>query len=805
MPNTVTPTPTLGTLPDVQAAIAVATNKSTNAPTGFTSAYKGERRVLRPWTPDTFRPVAEDDTTFLMQFLTEADILAQGGRLAFGYDTYYNSGTVKAALVAGPFPESVAVGAASVGTGCAWFPADGALPLDQFTLTFRLKSVGASIVDQTKNTGNFLSVYEQTGGNHYFTITRYSGSTTANGTPGSSTVGDNGGNIRATLSMDGTQYSVDLIGITAADMPADTWVTISVVLDRVNSLLPDASSNPQYSKLTIAMWNGSGTQISHFSSANTQIAVPSASAFRPLCSGDYNGGGIVVGTERGLNLLGNFQIGGLHIQRYARNPGKATLGFVPSVVVDAGSVGAAVNTRISGAFAQYAGWYDVGADGTKPGSGITPSNIRNQIFTTAAALGCKLARIDHIFDGGKVLITDGVSTTPRFTYDFTALDNQMDALKAAGFVFHITFGFTPPYLAGGVTGPTQRTVVPTLGGSTTTGAALFAQNCSEAIAHWLAKGYTLNSFALWNEPDGPSFWTGVLADRNLLWSAVQSRLATDWAGNAAVPLLGTADGNGWNLYPKTDIDNAAATTKPLGCALFHDYSFNLGFMRNQVVQMRTYLTGKGGSYASVPIGVTEWATDNAIQSQINAPSLNTLGKTIGDYSRSPRAAAYTLAALEEMLAAGVSFATYTRMGILDVTNYPVTSGEQIYGLFSNTDPPRPMPVSAGFQLFWKLAGSYISAVSNWPTLRAVASKDASGNIVLVYNNYRPWNSAQKMNINFEWNNLPALFYWKRFRFDTDEFSDCRPAVLAQGDQTNLPNGDRLSMYGMGCIVITPHS
>jgi hypothetical protein len=78
--------------------------------------------------------VWEPDTLFLLDPRGEADVLAEGGRMADAYQDYFASPD-RAALVPGPFGRLGVTGDTAL-----VYPVDGLLPVDEFTVTFRLRA-----------------------------------------------------------------------------------------------------------------------------------------------------------------------------------------------------------------------------------------------------------------------------------------------------------------------------------------------------------------------------------------------------------------------------------------------------------------------------------------------------------------------------------------------------------------------------------------------------------------------------------------------------------------------------------------
>lgn len=309
-------------------------------------------------------------------------------------------------------------------------------------------------------------------------------------------------------------------------------------------------------------------------------------------------------------------------------------------------------------------------------------------------------------------------------------------------------------------------------------------------------------WSLWNEPEGGNFWAGNTTQYTTMWGAVQAKLFSDYGillgGPDTSSKVATSGG-----YQKALIDYATANGRPIGFICTHAYNSSPAVFAAEVAAIRAYLIAQGiTNAATVPIGVTEWNLDLNIGNQRHdnsGASAASLFKQRNQF-RDEFQAAFAHAMLSAALASGASFGIYTRMGILDAF---YGSGERELGMFTNDNPPRPLPVYGAFQGMWKHSGNRVSATTNFPYLTALASKATNGKIVVTFANFRPWNGKQRKNISFEWAGLPTIYTWKLYRMDSRDAADGRLKLVASGDQTNPPIGADLEALGFGCIEVTP--
>lgn len=710
-------------------------------PDGPPTRATGEQGRSIPWYPGSHVPIAEFDTLALFNPVDEATILSEGGRMAVTFSNYFDPTTVKASLVAGPFLNR-AFGEDTTGNAHVIYPIDGLLPLDEFTVEIWIRSKGADLTAQTSGVGRFI------------TFAASNGDTLEIHREGT-------GLIVARWTIAGTPGSSANMTLSAGDVPADAWRALSLTW------------KSSVFKLMLGDNVRSGT-----SAAATTPPYQFAQA--------VDEGNVGVTPAGGPNALtGPFEVGEVRVSRYARTYATELQAKGPTVTIDANATQGTWPHKI-GVFAQYPGWRDTAADGSAGGGGVTATSIRDQLISAETGAGLRLVRIDHIFD--KIgIIDNGVGASPRYTYNWANLDGPMDLLHAAGCNFAITLDYTPSLLgATPATPPSDNN--------------LFAQMCSDAMAHWITtKNYRIDALSFWNEPEAV-FWAGTRPQFTSLWGTVQAKLATDWP---AYPLGGpdTAWTIGVGSMTRDVIDYAAANGRPIGGLYHHDYTGSLNSLPYLIGDMRAYATSKGFSGSTIPIGITEWNLSLGYGGQRHSsqPSLAFLRNMFRD----ERLAAHAFAAVAEAVGLNVNFNTFTRMGILDTF---FGSTEQDLGLTTNDDPPHMLPVYAAFQMMWKLSGTRISATTNWPGLRALASKTAAGKVTVVWGNYRPYrdraSADEDMRIGLEWLNLPSRYTWKIWTVDR-HYLDGRMKLVAQGDQTNLPNAHEAGVLSVGCAEITP--
>ena len=515
---------------------------SGNSPYGALPQSLAESFTPPVWTPGVRGQAPEGDTLALPRFQVVNDVLnlAPGGqaRLYQPYQTYYSNLSSLASLVTGPDSSTTAVGQPTVAASCLVLPNDGILPQTTWTIEFLIESVGADYTAQASATSYFLFIAADGSQTQrlqiYRTGTAGMTAALAGYLPGSGTV---------------AFATVNLAGIASGTFPSNTWVPISCTFDGTNLNL--YIGNNATGPLT------GSTTVSH-----PRLILPWSQAQSSNGAGGVAVNGSWPATATATQLP--FNVTAPHIRKYARVPQQNLLASTylkgPTISINATGAPGKSLAPIGGAFAQYAGWRQApGVADTMPtvraaiivaqaADGLQVVRIDhvfdriliNQSGTLSAGLstGAPITSLPltgalsyAVSTGDQIMVADSTSAhfqvftasapatsgpiavnsqTPTFAFasgsvvvdiNWGALDDQMGALSAAGISFHVTWGFTPPFLGGNVGG--GGTAVPTYGGSTATGATWFAQLCLAALQHWATRGFSIRQTqALWNEPDG---------------------------------------------------------------------------------------------------------------------------------------------------------------------------------------------------------------------------------------------------------------------------------------------------------------
>ncbi|MFN2464351.1 MAG: hypothetical protein ABR573_10680 [Candidatus Dormibacteria bacterium] len=495
------------------------------------------------------------------------------------------------------------------------------------------------------------------------------------------------------------------------------------------------------------------------------------------------------GVDGGLTVLDgapaphDVEVAEIQVNRYARSAAVMTARSGPEIRVDASVPAGRLPPYLGGGLGLYTGFRN-GQDGANPDTGTA---IRDAQFAACAAAGLPLVRL-----GGAVSSTPihdrGPGAVPRYEYDFTHIDDKMRVLGEAGVGFHLTLDYNHPLTgAGDDLGP-RHIAAPS-------DFSLWAHLASEILAH-LRKTWPVKSVALWNEPELPQYWGGSVDEYHQLWKVVQQQFMTDHPDM----LLGTGD----HAHPaglNRHLDFIAAEGLPVSAMYLHSFRQDLEEVRAELADVRQHATALGLGH--LPLRITEWSL--ALEPQMDRYTrAQSVVHAWPNRFRGHQAAAFTLAFLNELVAADplIDMATFCSLGAVEV-DWLTGAGKSVSDetMFTSTFPPRPTPSFNAMSLYWKLGEQRVSASSNWPSLRALATR-SGGVTTVVYGSYRPWRPGDTVDIAFVWDGLPECFKWRHWQVDAEHGADGRLMLVGEGTENDLPLGARLGVLGLGCIEVT---
>jgi hypothetical protein len=676
------------------------------------------------WAPGA-GPIGPDgDVLFRLDPVSEAALLAAGGRLSGDFGGYFAPGTLKAPLVPGPFGRlgvGQAVGPPSDDPyrGPALvIPVDGLVSEDELTVVLWVRALRPPAAPRT-----VLDLQR-----HVHVRAAAAG----------------GGGVRLTADLRPSGVSVSL------DLPrtGDEWQPVVVSFDG-----RDLSLSLPHADLV----------------ATTAAAVPT----EPV-SGNDAGLCILPGAVEAPEL----EVAELVVLRSARTPGLVPVVHGAAIRVDLTEDAGTLSPQIAGALALYTGYRPAGPDGVDPDVG---TKVRDLQLAAVGAAGIPLIRLGGVVSG-TTIIDEGPGAEPRFSYDFTDLDERLAPMVATGACFHFTLDFNVPHVGGGVLADPPADP------------EAYAELCSAVFSH-LKATCPVASVTLWNEPDIEAYWTGTAEEFHALWEAVQRRFLTDHPEH----LLGTGD---FAMAANTvaHLEAIAAAGLPVSAAYFHTYDQDLAAVRAEVQLVRSALDRLG--FADAPVRLTEWGLD-IISQGLRYATDTAVNRVWPNHFRTAHAAAYCLAFLTAAVDADPLFdmGAFSCIGAVDHGLVPQESWSLCdEAMLSEDDPPYAFPSLGAMALLWRLGTRRVAASGTWPNLHALATSE-DGVTTVVFGSYRPWQGVEEQLVTFGWAGLPDRFAWTLWRCDDRTWTG-RLDPAASGDETDLPVGVHLAGLSVWCIEIT---
>lgn len=379
---------------------------------------------------------------------------------------------------------------------------------------------------------------------------------------------------------------------------------------------------------------------------------------------------------------------------------------------------------------------------------------------------------------------------PDYQYDWAILDSKLDTLLAGrpGLIATLCLDYCPERLrpAGG-----DHRAMPT-------DAERFAAIAAAVVGHVKARyaDHQLH-FAGWNEPDLSHYFTGTLEQAYQLWRVTQRRLMADhpgqpshWLGTPEYAFL--AGHQDFCARLSAEPDELKASVQSIQ---FHTFRQNLTQIVGDLHALRAAYQAAGVP-ATVPIQITEH--------NLHLPQLTENKQPLSWYSTQPNhfttiySGAHALALIWESLRADprVSMTGYSAIG----TNLFYWSEP---ALVTSDERPRPKPSLAVLAMLARLGGRRLAAESNWPNLRALATRDADGTITVIYGSYRPFGGyTDRFRFELDWSGLPERFTWRHQQIDPT-CPDDRARLVGSGTEQDLPLAVEIGGLGVGCLEIEP--
>jgi hypothetical protein len=324
--------------------------------------------------------------------------------------------------------------------------------------------------------------------------------------------------------------------------------------------------------------------------------------------------------------------------------------------------------------------------------------------------------------------SEGVSHA--YSYDWQVVDRTFGYDRRLGILPYISLDATPEILGGSVppfSGSlllTGRSFASPFPPQVPRDMEAFGTMVRDLVHHVVVERHDqVPYWSVWNEPDGPDFWKGTLADYLRLYDVVARAVKSV---NDQLQVGGPETATWDPTWLPALIQHAASAHVPLDFVSWHYYSGNLGELSQASSQLAQW-AAQSGLPAVPKLLVGEWSWQLA-----NVPGTGVAPWRNYNYFVNDWAGAFAASSLIEMQHAGVMSSVYAN---------PVaelgTSGSAASGLMSARHPWAPLNTFA----LWSMLGhqpvaSQLRAV---PGVSAQASTDGAGRLTVLLSRlqYRP--------------------------------------------------------------------
>ena len=453
----------------------------------------------------------------------------------------------------------------------------------------------------------------------------------------------------------------------------------------------------------------------------------------------------------------------------------------PVVAVDANTDRGAWEPSLGGCLALYEGFEKIPE--APPGSLIRDRQFR-LVFDEA---GVRSVRVAGLM--GMPTIT---RSYPDYSYDWTVLDAKLDALFAGRPELRaiLNLDYCPSVLL-----PPGRAIWPP---PPPTNSEHFAKIASDIVGHVSARypGRVLH-FAGWNEPDLAAYFTGSLPQAYELWRTMQLRLMADypndpscWMGTPEYAYLA-----GHQDFARRLASEPADLKASVRAIEFHTFKQSLTEIVKDLKDLRAAYRA-AGTDAAAPINITEHNLHLSHLSEGKMP--------LSWYASQPNhfTSIYSGAHAFALICEAIETDPHVTM-----TGFSAIGTNAFYwaepALTTADAHPRPTPTLSVLSMVAKLSGTSLAPRTNWPNLRAVATRDDQGRIVLVYGSYRPYRGyVDRFHFELQWAGLPDRFTWRHWQIDP-ACQDDRLRMVGAGAEGDLPMATDIGNLGVGCIEVVP--
>ncbi len=219
-------------------------------------------------------------------------------------------------------------------------------------------------------------------------------------------------------------------------------------------------------------------------------------------------------------------------------------------------------------------------------TGYTPASDYRKLQGRLEAIDCNTIRIDHIWDLHNIVS----GSYPNYQYDWSALDDKIEAILEDGCTPYFCVSYTPTVLGEWNAPPVNLDA--------------WREINKQLAAHCVQQGYAIHYYEVWNEPDLSIFWQGSQQDYlHLYQQTVTGILQGDPQARVGGPGL---SGNTANT-PWVDalLDYCSQHTLPIDFVSFHSFTWDVNSTINTLQTLQAMIDNHP-VLAPVELHIGEW-------------------------------------------------------------------------------------------------------------------------------------------------------------------------------------------------------
>ncbi len=219
-------------------------------------------------------------------------------------------------------------------------------------------------------------------------------------------------------------------------------------------------------------------------------------------------------------------------------------------------------------------------------TGYTPASDYRRLQGRLEAIDCATIRIDHIWNRHNIVS----GTYPNYSYDWTTLDDKIEAILADACTPYLCVSYTPDVLGHTHAPPSNLDAW---------------QEINRQLAdHCVQQGYNIRYYEVWNEPDLDIFWQGSRQDYLQLYkSTVTGILQGDPQARVGGP--GLSGNTAHTHWVDTLLDYCTSESLPIDFVSFHSFTWDVNATIHTLQTLQAMIDNHP-TLAPVELHIGEW-------------------------------------------------------------------------------------------------------------------------------------------------------------------------------------------------------